>query len=132
MKGILKLKNSIAINGNDISELKYDTEEISAALFAEADARRKSAAGMKNLTISPAAEFDTSLHLYLGFAAIVAANISEKPSYAFADVERIHGTDIIDVMGLGRNFILKSEQTNSPSNSSDAQSEPTAEPTLQA
>lgn len=128
MNNILKLRNPIAINGTNISELNYDAEEISAALFAEADARRKSAAGMKNISISPAAEFDASLHLYLGFAAIIAAN----PKYAFADVERIHGTDIIDVMGIGRNFILKSEQTNSPSNSSDERSEVTAEHSSQA
>ena len=128
MKNILKLKNHITINGTTVSELSYDSEEISAAKFAEADVKRKIAAGMKNISISPAAEFDTGLHLYLGFAAILAIN----PEYDFSDVERIHGVDLIDVMGIGRNFILKSEETASPSSNSDEQSEPTAEPILQA
>ena len=128
MKNILKLKNHITINGTTVSELSYDSEEISAAKFAEADVKRKMAAGMKNISISPAAEFDTGLHLYLGFAAILAVN----PEYDFSDVERIHGVDLIDVMGIGRNFILKSEETNSLSSNSDEQSVPTAEPTLQA
>ena len=128
MKNILKLKNHITINGTTVSELSYDSEEISAAKFAEADVKRKMAAGMKNISISPAAEFDTGLHLYLGFAAILAVN----PEYDFSDVERIHGVDLIDVMGIGRNFILKSEETNSLSSNSDEQSELTAEPTSQA
>ena len=67
------------INGDKITEMKYDTNEIDGVLFATAEAKRKAAAGMKNLSVSAAAEFDFGLHLYLGYAAIVAVN----PTYDF-------------------------------------------------
>lgn len=60
---------------------------------------------MKNLSVSAAAEFDFGLHLYLGYAAIVAVN----PTYDFSDLERMKGADVVEVMALGRNFMLKSE-----------------------
>ena len=126
MKDILKLKNPIVVDGKTVSEMAYDTNEITAAQFAEADIKRKIAAGTKNVAITPAAEFDFSLHVYLGFAAIVAAN----PSVDFSDVERIHGADLVNVMDIGRNFILQSEV--STPETSDEQSETTAEPSTQA
>ena len=126
MKNTLKLDNPITINGKSVSELTYDCDEITAAHFAEADVKRKIAAGLKNISISPSAELDVSLHLYLGFAAIVAANTA----YSFDDVERIHGTDLIAVMKIGRNFITKSGA--SARSSSDEQSETTAKPSTQA
>lgn len=126
MKNTLKLKNPIKINGVDVSELSYDTNEITPQLFAHAEALKKSAAGLKNVAIVPAVEFDFSLHMYLGFAAIIAVN----PSYDFSDMERIHGSDTVDVMKIGRNFILGSEES-AESNSDDA-SETTAEPSTQA
>ena len=102
----LKLKNPIKIDGKEVTEVTYDANEIDGLLFATAEAKRKNAAGMKNTTITPAAEFDFGLHLYLGFAAIVAVN----PSYDFSDVERIKGRDVVEVMAIGRNFMLMSEQ----------------------
>lgn len=101
----LKLKNPIMINGDKISEVTYDYNEINGVLFATAEAKRKAAAGMKNVSISPAAEFDFGLHLYLGYAAIIAVN----PAYDFADLERMKGSDITAVMGIGRNFMLASD-----------------------
>lgn len=106
MKETLKLKNPIKIDGKNVTEVTHDSNEIDGILFATAEAKRKAAAGMKNTSITPAAEFDFGLHLYLGFAAIVAAN----PSYDFADVERIKGHDLVEVMTIGRNFMLASEQ----------------------
>lgn len=122
----ITLHNPITINGKTVSELSYDTNEITAIQFAEADAKRKVAAGMKNVTITPAVEFDFGLHLYLGYAAVIAVN----PDYDFSDLERIHGADIIEFMGVGRNFLLKSE--GSQENSSDEQSETTPEPSTPA
>lgn len=113
MKNTLKLKNPIKINGVDVTEVTYDANEIDGILFATAEAKRKAAAGMKNASITPAAEFDFGLHLYLGFAAIVAAN----PSYDFSDVERIKGRDVVDVMAIGRNFMLASDQAPQPKDS---------------
>ena len=126
MKGIIKLANRITVNGKELAELKYNTEEITGVMFCEADAKRRIAAGTKNVSIAPAAEFDYGLHLYLGFAACIAAD----PSIDFSDLERIHGADVVEIMAVGRNFILKSE--DSAQSISDEPIETTAAPTTQA
>ena len=126
MKGIIKLANPITVNGKELAELKYNTEEITGVMFCEADAKRRIAAGTKNVSIAPAAEFDYGLHLYLGFAACIAAD----PAIDFSDLERVHGADVVEVMAVGRNFILKSE--DSAQSTSDEPTETTAAPTTQA
>ena len=123
----LKLKNPIMVNGETVAEVTYDINEIDGILFATAESKRKAAAGMKNTTITPAAEFDFGLHLYLGFAAIVAVN----PKYDWSDVERIKGRDVVEVMGIGRNFMLGSAQ-ESPESDSDEPIETTPESTTRA
>lgn len=123
MKGTLTLKNPILINNRKISEVTYDTEEITGTLFSEAEARRKRSAGMRNVSINPAIEFDFALHLYLGYAAVIAVN----PEYDFSDLERIHGRDLMAVMDIGRNFTLQSEDS-SPESNSDEQSGTTPKP----
>lgn len=127
MKEVLKLKNPIMINGEQVAEVSYDSNEIDGILFATAESKRKAAAGMKNTTISPMAEFDVGLHLYMGYAAIVAVN----PKYDFSDMERIKGRDSVEVMKIGRNFILASEQEQ-PENDSGEHTEITPESTTQA
>ena len=126
MNGILKLKTPILVNGSEVCELAYNTENITSAHFCEADAKKRTACGAKNVSVTPAAELDYGLHLYLGFAAIVSTN----PSFDFADLERIKGSDVVDVMKIGRNFILKSEV--SVQNNSDEQSETTPDTSTQA
>ena len=84
MKNELKLKNSILINNKEVDILTYDIEEITAMMFAEADVKKKQAAGIKNVSISPAVEFDFGLHMYVGIAAVLAVN----PEYTFEDLER--------------------------------------------
>ena len=126
MNGTIILKNPITVNGKQVTELQYNSTEITGALFCEADSRRRFAAGAKNVSIAPAAEFDYGLHLYLGFAACIAAS----QAVDFSDLERIHGVDLIDIMEVGRNFIMQSE--NSAQSSSDELTEATAEPTTQA
>lgn len=111
----LKLKNPIMIDGKEVAEVTYDSNEIDGVLFATAESKRKAAAGLKNTSITPAAEFDFGLHLYLGFAAIVAVN----PEYDWADVERIKGRDVVEVMGIGRNFMLASDQEQQESDSDE-------------
>lgn len=114
-KGKLALKNPVMIDGKEVKEVTYDSNEIDGILFATAEAKKKAAAGMKNASITPAAEFDYGLHLYLGFAAIVAVN----PSYDFSDVERIKGRDVVEVMAIGRNFILTSEKEQQENDSGE-------------
>jgi hypothetical protein len=82
---------------------------------------------MKNMSISAAAEFDFGLHLYLGYAAIIAVN----PSYDFSDLERIKGHDTVEVMAIGRNFMLKSDE-DAQENDSDEPTETTPESTTPA
>lgn len=119
MKQEIKLRNPISINGKKVDKLTYDENEITAALFAEADTRRRVAANSKNVAIVPAAEFDFSLHSYLGFAAVVAVN----PDIDFSDMERVTGADLVAFMGIGRNFILGVDKS-APDNS-EKQSETT-------
>lgn len=126
MQGSIKLKNPIAVNGKTVTDLKYDTEAISGALFCEADVKRRIAAGVKNIALVPAAEFDYSLHLYMGYAAFIAAN----SDLDFSDMERTHGADVVTIMDIGRNFMLQSE--DSDQSNSDELSEITAEPSTQA
>lgn len=127
MSEILKLKNPIMINGVEIKEVSYDSNEIDGVLFVTAEAKRKTAAGMKNGAVTIAAELDAGMHLYMGYAAIIAVN----PSYDFADVERIKGHDAVEVMKIGRNFMLKSEEEQ-PESDSDEHIETTPESTTRA
>ena len=122
MKNELKLKNSILINNKEVDILTYDIEEITAMMFAEADVKKKQAAGIKNVSISPAVEFDFGLHMYVGIAAVLAVN----PEYTFEDLERMKGFDLVEIMNVGRNFFLKSEE-DGIQNNSEEQSENTLE-----
>lgn len=123
----IKLKNPIKINGKTVAELTYDTNEITAVGFIEAEAKRKAKAG-RSVNITPAVEFDFGLHLYLGFAAIIAVN----PEIDWSDLERLHGHDVVEVTGIGRNFILKSEDKESQESESGAASETTPASTTPA
>ena len=91
-------------------------------MFAEADVKKKQAAGIKNVSISPAVEFDFGLHMYVGIAAVLAVN----PEYTFEDLERMKGFDLVEIMKVGRNFFLKSEE-DGIQNNSEEQSENTLE-----
>ena len=126
MQNTIKLKKPITIDGKQVSEISYDADEITAVLYAEADAKKKVAAGMKNVSISPAVEFDFGLHLYMGFAAAIAVN----PGYTFEDLERVKGGDVMAFSNVGRNFLLQSD--TSEESSSDERSEATAKPSTQA
>ena len=111
MKNTIKLDNPVQINGKSYDELTYDISEITAQAFAEADARKLSASGSKNGNAAGAAELDYGLHLYLGFAAIIAIN----PEIDISDLERVRGYDVMKIMRIGRDFISgKSEEPYTP------------------
>ena len=123
----IKLKNPILINGKTITELTYDTNEITPAGFAEAELRKSIANNSKGRPSAAAFEIDYSLHLYLGFAAIIAVN----PEYDFNDLERVKGADVMEILKVGRNFIIASAATSADDESENA-SETTPESTTPA
>jgi hypothetical protein len=132
MKGVTSMKNSISlinpisVNGTEITELTFDPNEITAEGFVTAEAKRKASAGAKGVNLAPAVEFDFGLHLYLGMAAVIAIN----PHIDFSDLERIKGKDIMQLMGVGRNFTLQLEG-KSPESESEKLSETMQESTTQ-
>lgn len=123
---LIHLKNSILINNQEVKDINYDPNEITAQLYTEADAKKKIAAGMSNVSISPAVEFDFGLHLYMGFAAAIAVN----PMYTFEDLARVKGSDIMQFTKVGRDFLLESD--TSPEKNSAQPSETTAQPSTPA
>lgn len=100
----IKLKKPLTINGANVEELTYDINEITPAGFAEAEFKKSQASGSKGAPNAGAVELDYSMHLYLGFAAIIAVN----PQYDYNDLQRISGPDVMSVMKIGRNFIIAS------------------------
>ena len=127
MEHTLKLLKPIMINGTSVKSLKYDSDAINAELFARADTLRQQNMDLTRPTATLGMEFDYSMHLYLGFAAVVAANNNEID---FMDLERVQGVDLVHIVGIGRNFTLG--RVESAPNSSDGSSENTQEPTTQA
>lgn len=115
---ILKLKTPIKINGEEVSELSYDTNEITSEAFIAAEARKFKAAGRQGITAG-ALEMDYSMHLQLGFAAIVAVN----PKIDYNDLSRLKGADLNAVVRIGRNFIIASVADESTDDSQENISE---------
>lgn len=99
----LKLRTPIKVNGEEVKELTYDASEITAEAFIAAEARKFKAAGRQGVTAG-ALEMDYSMHLQLGFAAIVAVN----PKIDYNDLSRLKGADVAAVVRIGRNFIMPS------------------------
>ena len=56
MKNKITLSNPLTINNKKRTELTYDANEITAQMFAEADARKLTASGSKNGNAAGAAE----------------------------------------------------------------------------
>ena len=109
MKGTVKLRNGIMIDGVEVKEMTYNTEKITVDLYMKA-LNRAVTKGQgitgTNLKIDPGA------HLELGIAAILA----ENPKYDITDVERITGSDIPQIVDIGMGFTLgREDQTEEPS-----------------
>lgn len=119
MKGTLLLKNGILINGEPVKEMDYDTEAITGELFVEMESKHRASTGFKNIAMC---EVDHGLHLYMGYAAIIAVN----PSYDLADLLRMKGADVAAVLRIGRNFI------NPPGSSQEEDSEKPSETTQES
>ena len=128
MKKTLKLMHPLLVNGQEMTELDYDAEEINAVQYSIA-CQRSAAISKSNQSVTVKfRENDNSLHMYLGFMAIIAVN----PQIDITDLERIKGTDVLNIADIGQVFILRISGAGSQQNNSDAQSETTAEPSTQA
>ena len=121
MKDVIKLKRPVRIDGKDVCELNYDTDEISLDLLTEAEAWKSKKTGADTMSL---AEVDNNYHLFVGMAAVIAV----MPKCTFEDLSRIKGFDLMQIRAVGRNFTLGSEQESTP-DGSDEQSEITQEST---
>lgn len=101
----IKLRKPLLVNGKELGELPYDLEAVSVEQFIRAEALAKTKTG-GDFAVS-VVENDYSFHLELGFAAIMAAD----PSIDVADLDRISGRDLMEVMRVGRNFIGDSSES---------------------
>ena len=122
----IKLHRPLLVNGKELRELPYDLEAISTDQFIKAENIAKGKAGKFMFVM---AESDYGFHLELGFAAIMAAD----PSIDETDLDRITGRDLMQVMGVGRNFIGDSsdspEAQTSESEESDSEQPSESSPT---
>lgn len=123
MKGTIKLRNSIKINGKSVKELSYDTDQITSEMYLQAIGK---AVTKGNGMTGSALQVDAGAQLMLGMYAVVADN----PEYDIADIERATGSDLIQFVTIGRDFTLgREDQTEAPS---EERSETTPENIIQA
>ncbi len=108
----IELHNPIMVNGQKVTTLEYNTEEITVEHFAKAEGLKASSLQKQtgSMLVSPVAETDYSMHLYLGFMAIIAVSELGENTIDVSDLKRIKGHDLKRVMEIGRNFMLKSEE----------------------
>jgi hypothetical protein len=127
----LTLSTPITIDGKEVKELPYNLDAITIDQLIEADAARAQAHPQSN-ALQKMAEFDNTLHLYVGMFAIIAAN----PKIDINDLRRVKGFDATQLMKVGRNFFMR-QSASAPgdetepslsSSDSDEQSEITPEP----
>ena len=120
----LTLSNPITINGKKVKTLTYDTGAITVGMFAEAEALKLRATTHKAGGSAGATELDYSMHLYLAMMAITAVNTDID----IADLERISGPDVMELVRIGRNFTTTRSGAPSEQNDSESSSETTPEP----
>lgn len=122
----IRLRQPLKVNGKDVSELKLDFDAITPEGFIRAEALSNAKRSNQGASAS-LAEVDYGFHLYLAFEAAVCAD----PSVDIADLERITGRDLVQLMQAGRFFALGADG-DSQESSSDGRSESTPTSTQQA
>jgi hypothetical protein len=100
MAELSKLSKPIKVNGIEVSDLKYDVDEISPENFLEADARASTGLAAKGIQNMNLAEFNSALHFYLGCFAIIACD----SSLDITDLLRVSGRDINKIRKIGQRF----------------------------
>lgn len=123
----ISLDAPIYINGVEVQELTYDAKEITSVQFSEACARSAAVDKAKAFAFK-IRENDYSLHMYLGFMAIIAVN----PHIDINDLERIKGLDILKVANIGLLFTTGRLEAPSEENILEEPLENTADTSTQA
>ena len=113
-KQTLILENPIKINGEEVKELTYDPQEITAEMYSIACARSAAIEKTRTFTLK-FKENDHALHLYLGMMAIIAVN----PNIDVSDLERIKGFDVLSLSNIGAFFTLRRQAAVSPESNSE-------------
>ena len=126
MSKTLKLTTPILVNGNEVNELTYNTNEITGELFLTACSKSSILGSAQNSAAMM--EIDTALHMQLGKAAVIAIN----PKIDWGDLDRVKGFDLVALANIGRFFILGKSEVGSEESSSADMSETTPEHSTQA
>lgn len=126
MKKVYELRKPLTVNGKEVRALEYDFDAISVDDYATADALANE--GRNPGSSIRMAEFDNKLGLYLFFAAVTAIN----SEIDISDLKRCKGFDIIQMAGMGRNFMLSGSDEDSAESILESASANTAEPTTKA
>lgn len=103
-QGTIKLSNPIMVEGDEVAELDYDFDKITPEMFMAADVAVADVALRNEKAKATTPELDASLHLQLGFQAVIACH----PTWDAADLARVRGVDIMRVVAVGRNFTMAS------------------------
>jgi len=105
----LILTKPVDINGEKVSELPYNFEDMTARDKAEATRAFK-----KSGNVVQVQELDPDYHLFLFAAAVRKAN----PSIEIEDVLRISAKDAAKAESLVRDFFFVNSEDSSPTNTS--------------
>lgn len=97
-QGVLKLTKPIFIDGNEVSEITYDFESMSARDKINVGRRIK----QDGVPVS-VEEIDTDYHLYLFAGAVVKAN----PQMDISDVMRLSAKDGQKGAAIARDFFYR-------------------------
>lgn len=102
MAKVLKLKKPLAIDGQDVTELAYDFEQMSMADTIAVSTNM----GMAGAVMTTAEELDPTYHAYL-FAQ--AVQVASKGKISVADVMRMSALDARRAATLARDFFYVAE-----------------------
>lgn len=103
LKGVLKLRKSIEINGKEIHSLSFDSEQIDLDLMSQAETQARQKRSAKDTVTMTLGETDYTYHLFLGMAAVIAVN----PWIDWEDLKRIKGNDLKMLGNIGRLFFME-------------------------
>lgn len=113
------LDNPIKINGEVVKDLKYDFDELDVEDYANAEAAKASSMGSSGAMVQKVAQIDSTLHIYLAMAAVIAVN----KSFTYIDLKKIRGFDLNKLMKVGQSFFtgpkLQVLEQNSSENSQE-------------